>query len=145
VKTVGENPGPALPTCACQLTTADADGFNSGNGPGLFGSISQRIDGAGMVGIHSFMVAQPESASADTTSADIANADGTDLFTTDMRKRSVIASSRPVRVASLQPMVRAQQAASPRPPADLPTEAPRRPALAARRRPVIPVSPQRSW
>src|SRR4029453_14584865 len=98
VKTVGENPGPALPTCACQLTTADADGFNSGNGPGLLGSISQRIDGAGMVGIHSLMVAQPESTSADSTSADNAKADGADLLTSDMRKRSVIASSRPARV-----------------------------------------------
>src|SRR4029077_8744051 len=54
--TVGENPGPALPTCPCQLMAAVADAFNSGKGPGFFGSMSQRIDGAGSVGMSAVSV-----------------------------------------------------------------------------------------
>ena len=107
VRTIGENPGPALPTWACQLTPADADALNSGKGPGLFGSYSQRSDGAGMVGIHSLMVAHPESASADTASAanDNAFAAGACLLGNDMQKRTVIAC-RPARVVPGRRVVR---------------------------------------
>lgn len=48
--TAGANPGTALPTLACHVTLALAEGLSSGSGPGFLLSHSQRSEKAGGTG-----------------------------------------------------------------------------------------------